>query len=1174
MISTHTHIETPFTASTIASIVARHLHLGRKYISYTDMGSISEFARLYKAAKKEKLSVIPGVELFIKDPNAVFDKAAPRSSYFSLSVYAEDQDAFKALSKVLSKSRSMFKNENDDEIPLFDLSDIEFLSQNNVNFVASGPHSPVAKPALMGSNPSYITPTIDWLKSLGRPVFIGLMAGKLDSVWDHQVKLTVYNPKKDQKGSVYLGFKDRVETLITKPGEKAKKIITNAGDLTNGRHFKLLAFVKNGVRFESGVEIISAVEEGRFRPLKKDYIKESNRLHLAIAQKHALPLVATDYAFMADKEDKPVQDVKLVELRRPHAQYVMSDEDFTQDLSDQGIPLSKINEAMAGSSEWAARFDGFSLKHEIRLPGVEGDESSVKKLMGIIKTLNRMPWGNKTYEEQLAKEIKVISKNGVKDFLPYFFPIIDSQKHEMDVGILTGPGRGSAAGGLINYLTGITHVDPIKYGLSFERFLSEDRIKNLDIPDIDSDRGDRDVLVKYLKEKYGKNFAQISTRSMMRLKSSILDVNRYLNGSVEKEVETLSKNLPSAPQGVSDDQFVFGYEDSDGNHHPGLIEYSEDLQKFALDRPKEWEIVRRCLGVTRQSSIHASAFLISDIPIDEFVPKIPNTDITQYEAKGVEGSGGIKYDFLVVKNIKDIQDCLALINKKNKEEKNPTGFFTHNEKNTFIWDLPDDFGVYKSIWGGDTTSLFQVDTASMVPYVMKIKPQSIEDLSTILALVRPGTLDAVDPVSGRNMADEYVERRFGRSSGGIPELNAMIPETYGIIVFQEQVLKIAKELANMVPTEAEKMRRALGKKLKVEVDKFKGTFVEGASARVGKEVAGQIWDQIEKSSRYSFNKSHSTSYGVITYATMFLKHHYPLEWWSSVLSNADKKEIKEKFHKKTKHIVSPPDINTSTDEAVIDYKRGIITSKLTLIKGLSGATVASLVAGRPYLDIQDFANKSPIGPSMSRKLIVVGAMDSLFDKSMSIMDKLQAYEDALEIKSFNDKQLTSKRPPKEPKKGVVDKKYLAMSPIDEFKMKKQILPTMELSVSDLIIDTSKKIKTGTRPVFEAGKKDYTFLDGESAQKIDASEVVNKWGIQYAVAANIVSQKEFSYSGGTKKALKLIVDTDGYSREMVLWPDYDTGKLSYPPIADGDVVILIVKKKGTSQPSITDIVVDF
>ena len=330
--------------------------------------------------------------------------------------------------------------------------------------------------------------------------------------------------------------------------------------------------------------------------------------------------------------------------------------------------------------------------------------------------------------DRLTEELKVIAKNGKKDLTAYFLPIRDVLNHYKENGLLTGPGRGSAGGSLFCYLLGITQVNPFKYDLPFNRFFSMERILMGKLPDIDVDLEGRELLVGddgksgYLYGRWGNKAAQISTRTTIRLKSAIKDTNRYFKGKVEDTIETFTKGLPAPPQGVSDHAFVFGFTDDDDVYHPGLIEQSEDLKKYSEDRPEEWDIVSKAMGLTRAFSKHASAFVLSDVPIQDVVPTKEGY-ITQYEAKECEAAGLIKYDFLVINQLKDIRVCMELINKKHGK-KLTVGQFLHEDKELYIWDLPEDPEVYKSIWGGATEAIFQVSTRSMTPAVIEILPSA------------------------------------------------------------------------------------------------------------------------------------------------------------------------------------------------------------------------------------------------------------------------------------------------------------------------------------------------------------------------------------------------------------------------------------------------------------------
>lgn len=745
----------------------------------------------------------------------------------------------------------------------------------------------------------------------------------------------------------------------------------------------------------------------------------------------------------------------------------------------------------------------------------------------------------------------------------------------------------SAGGSLLCYLMGVTNLNPMKYDLNFSRFLSLDRIKNGDWPDVDQDYSSKSSLISedgrsgFLIEKYGSGIAQIGTKSTIRLKSAIKDVNRHFNGEVESEIEVLTKSLPPPPQGISDEKFVFGYEDDEGNHITGLLEQSEELQKYIQKRPNEWDLVQKTLGIIRSQSVHACATVLSSFPIVDHIP-LRDGFITQYEAKEVESAGLLKYDFLTVSQIKDIEICLKLINQKHNDVLE-IGYFNHNGEKSYIWDLPEEINVFKTIWNGNTTSIFQLHTSSMIPFVKDILPKSIKDLSDILALVRPGTLDYIFEETGRNAAEEYVARRNGISKSDFPELYSVIPETYGIIVYQEQQLKIAKELGDMASDQAEALRRLFAKKKKIEALEMKPIFMKTAINKIGEEKANKIWDMMETFARYSFNCSHSTSYSIIAYACMYLRYHYPLEWWAAILTNAEQNEISGTLWPHVKDIVSPPDINLSTDTMVIDYKTRTLRSKLGVIYGLGEKTIDPIVKGRPYKDIQDFVNKRVVGDSLAHKLIHVGILDSLFPQNFNLLEKLKLYQQAVQNKIFADKVKEAKEKGKKiralaPKEGIVPEEYVGLHEIKDAAMRKTILPSLPIDLYSLGSKYSKVLDSFSDKIaLTSNNRHRTMLiNGESLRRLDGLEGSKvEEDIYIAATCFIVEAKEFTYAQNTKRALKLKIDTDGYISEKVLWPEYQTGKLVYPTTLKKGVIasIFFKKRAGKKDLNITEIVVE-
>lgn len=1193
-ISPHCHPESAWTGSTVEALVGRAKEMGRTHFSYTDLGHLSsclkaygfckpdkrkteDLAKIGKAHLKKELKFAAGLEFFFKDPKdpLIFGTNSDKSKYFNASVFGKTQEAYQEMVRIVSRT-DMPKIEVQEETQsLWSWSELEHISKFETLLVLGGPHCPVGK-VFLADGKELAEKVFLKLKDLfGSRLSVSLICEKWDKKFATVIKVTYEDGTHDS----LLG-NDIVST------DKARKI--KASDLfTRGGHKEILSKITGSTYFKVGKKIQSVTEHKGFLPLPLDVTLEINKFLLEMSKKHGVLALVSDYSFYADKSDHIVQTMVLENTTKIKADlHMRTEEEFLSYLgSVMGLSQEESKTLIQNNNEWAKNFDNFQLKYEYRLADSGGNP--LQQCMDIIKKIGRMKWDDPVYTARLREEIGVISKNGVKDFSAYFLPICDIVTHYRENGRLTGPARGSAGGSLFCYLLGITQIDPIRYGLSFPRFLSLDRIKNGDIPDVDTDFPDRELLVGedgksgYIYKRWGNKAAQISTRHKVRLKSSIKDTNRYFKGSVEKEIENFAKSLPESPQGVPDSDFVFGYEDSDGNHLDGLIEISSQLKDYVEKRPAEWQIVQKALGITRAHSMHASAFAISDIPISDILPT-KEGHITQYEAKQVETCGILKYDLLTVSNIKDIEVCLKLINKKNKESP-IVGHFSHNGKLEYIWDLPYDLEAFKSCWDGNTETLFQVNTKTMSPAVKDILPKSVEDYSTILALKRPGPMDYTDEKTGRTMDNEYVWRRQGKSKSDFQELNDLISETYGVLVFQEQVLKISKELGGMSPSDAEKLRRLFSKKLKKEAGEMKPIFMSTAVPKIGEEKANKIWDMMETSSRYSFNLSHSLAYALITYAGIFLKHNYPLEWWTAILSNAKQNEITGKLWPHVKHLLASPDINLSSDEMEIDYANNKIRSKLGVIRGMGEKSIDPIVSGRPYKDIQDFVNREVAGPGLTRKLTHVGVLDSLYPPKLGLLEKLQLFEDALETKKFNKAKSEGKLIKQlEPKKGQIPEEYLNIEkdPMKNAAVQKSILPSLLVGLHDLGRHYSKCITAQHKPsrmMTSPNGQQVLLVTGEMLQRLDEmqGDLVPK-DAYIAVTAFIVDTEVFDYKKNTKQALKAILDSDSYISEKVLWPDYFNGELNYPKeLKKGSICTVFLKKRANKNDpcSITEIVIE-
>lgn len=1176
-VSPHTHAESPLTGSTLQSLVKRAKELGRTHFAYTDHGHLSSTLKAYSMAKKEGLKFIPGIEIYFKDVQCPYVSGTPadRCKYFTATLYCQDQQAFQELSKICSRTDMPTIEVYEEKQNLWAWKDLEQISKFNVNIVLAGVHCMVGKTMLAGKADVGEKVLLKIKELFNNRLNTAIVVEPWLKKWNNVVEITYDDGTKNA-----ILANDYVST------DRARRI--KAIDLTEVSYHKVIKSISSGLMSTEVNKNISKIKLHKgFLPLPGgDAMLKVNRFLVALSRKHGINFMVTDYAYYANKEDKIVQTMRLEGKNKLQPNFHMK---TVQEIGDYlvnslGMQPADVDNVCSINDEWTKQFDNLKLDYKWRLAETEGN--AYEKAMQIIKENGRMK-NDPVWIARLKEELDVIHKNGVYDLMPYFLPIRDVLNHYKDQGLLTGPGRGSAGGSLLCYLMGITQIDPFKYDLPFQRFFSMVRIKGKKLPDIDVDLEDRELLVGedsksgYLYTRWGSKAAQISTRTTIRLKSAILDTNRYFNGKVEDSIATFSKGLPTPPQGVTDHQFVFGYEDTDENHIPGLIEQSDELKKYSESRPQEWEIVSKAMGLTRAYSKHASAFVIADVPIQDVIP-VKDSNITQYEAKEVEAAGLIKYDFLVVKQLKDIRVALDLINKKNKE-KHVVGNFTHKGQKTYVWNLPEEAEVFHSIWTGQTETMFQINTPSMRPFVIEMLPENIMDVATLLALVRPGPLDFIDPNTGRNMVEEYMLRRKRLATPDIQEMADLLPETYGILAFQEQLGKIARDLAGFPGEEAELLRENMAKKKMVELMKMKPAFIEGAKKKVSEQTAESIWERMVTFGRYGFSVIHAVEYAHITYACMFLKHYYPLEWWAAVLTNATEQEITGKFWPYVKDIVSPPDINLSGDTMAVDYANGLIRSKLGIIRGMGEKTIDPIVSGRPYKDVQDFVNRDVAGDSLAHKLIHVGVLDSLFPPRTNLLEKLKMYQQAVENKSFADKVAKSAETGKKiralaPKEGVIPEEYINLHPIKDAAMRKAVLPSLPIDLFALGAHYSKiKAHFEDRPSVMSKNGYRTLLmTGEKLRRLDELEGnAIEEDIYVAATCFIIEAKEFSYAKNTKRALKMIVDADGYVSEKVLWPEYESGNLVYPStLKKGAIATIFFRKKvGRKDMSIMNVVVE-
>ncbi|MDY0041109.1 MAG: DNA polymerase III subunit alpha, partial [Desulforhabdus sp.] len=465
------------------------------------------------------------------------------------------------------------------------------------------------------------------------------------------------------------------------------------------------------------------------------------------------------------------------------------------------------------------------------------------------------------YEERLRYEIDVIRKMG---FSAYFLIVADFINYGKNHGIPVGPGRGSAAGSLVAYVMGITDLDPIEHGLIFERFLNVERIS---LPDIDVDfciHG-REQVLHYVAEKYGKDrVAQITTFGTMQARAVIRDVGRAL-AMPYNEVDRIAKLIPSALGMTLEKAFQI---------EPRLAEQQRDNPQI-----KElFEIAFALEGLTRHASTHAAGVVIGDKPIVEYMPLYRGQDgevVTQYSMKYVEKAGLIKFDFLGLRNLTVINNAVHLIRLNHGVELN-------------IEEIPlDDPETYALLSRADTTGVFQLESSGMRDIMVRLRPENFADIVALVALYRPGPLES-------GMVENYIRGKHGQMeiTYDVEALRPILEPTHGVILYQEQVMKIASVLASYTLGEADILRRAMGKKIPEVMAQQRDRFLSGAKAnQIDLAKANHIFDLMEKFAGYGFNKSHSAAYALIAYQTAYLKAHYPVEFMAallnSFLSNSD-----------------------------------------------------------------------------------------------------------------------------------------------------------------------------------------------------------------------------------------------------------------------------------------------
>ena len=704
---------------------------------------------------------------------------------------------------------------------------------------------------------------------------------------------------------------------------------------------------------------------------------EVNRQLIALGRELHIGLVATNDCHYLKKEDAKAHEVLLCiqtgkTLKDASRMKFSSNEFYLKSPAEMKETFRDVPEAISNTITIAERCNvdfelGKSLLPQYRASDGEDPYEMLLRLANEGLLRKHGPDVPDVYRERLQTELEVIKKMG---YASYFLIVWDFISYARSKDIPVGPGRGSAAGSLVSYCLDITEIDPIKYSLLFERFLNPERISMPDI-DVDFCQDRRGEVITYVSEKYGKDHvAQIITFGTMAAKAAIRDVGRAMDMPYA-EVDKIAKLVPNTPKITIEAAM---------KQEPQL----KDLYETNDEVKELLDIAIRLEGLNRHASTHAAGVVISPVPLTEYTPlyKSPSDEsiMTQFDMGSVEGIGLLKFDFLGLKTLTVIQKTLNYIKQGGTE--------------ICLKDIPlDDEKTYELLSSGQTTGIFQLESAGMKDILVKMTPNRIEDLIALVALYRPGPI-------GSGMIDDFIKRKKGKVpvKYDLPQLKEILDETYGVILYQEQVMRIANKLANFSLGQADILRKAMGKKNIEVMGKQKEHFVSGAVANgINEKKASKIFDLLANFAEYGFNKSHSAAYAFVSYQTAYLKAHYPVEFMAATLSmdihDTDKivKSINECRQMNIE--ILPPDINLSGSEfRVVDNS---IRFGLAAVKGVGAAAIDSILESRDaegaFSSIADFVRRADtrkVNKKVLESLVKAGAFDSLGITRASAMDSV------------------------------------------------------------------------------------------------------------------------------------------------------------------------------------------
>jgi DNA polymerase III subunit alpha len=853
---------------------------------------------------------------------------------------------------------------------------------------------------------------------------------------------------------------------------------------------------------------LNIFQEDYYIELQRHALKEQilvNEVLVRFAKEYNVKIIASNDSHYVDREDANAHDILLCintgekqstpkmddvsmddDANKKNARFAFPNDEFYFKTTSEMTALFKdIPEAIDNTNEIVGKVEHLKLKQDIMLPNfvIPSDfKTQDDYLYDLTYKGAQERYKDITAEvkERLDFELFTIRTMG---FAGYFLIVADFIKAGRDLGVLIGPGRGSAAGSAVAYCIGITNIDPIKYNLLFERFLNPDRKS---MPDIDTDFDDegRQKVIDYVVEKYGKKqVAQIVTYGTMAAKMSIKDVARVMDLPLN-EANAMAKLVSDKP-GIKLNRLLKGALSGDGGltDKEGLasedIENAKQLREILADTtdPRS-KVLKEALileGSVRGTGVHAAGIIIAPTDLTDIIPVATAKDsdllLTQFEGNVIEDSGVIKMDFLGLKTLTIIRDALKLI-KQN-----------HNISIDIDYIPLDDKKTYELYQKGETNATFQFESVGMQKYLKELKPDKFDELIAMNALYRPGPIAYIP---------NFINRKWGREKVvyDLPAMEEYLGDTYGICVYQEQIMLLSQKLANFTKGDADVLRKAMGKKQIAVLNKMKAQFMQGCEKNGHPlSICEKVWTDWEAFASYAFNKSHSTCYALVAYQTAYLKAHYPAEYMAAVLtnnmSNIDKITFFMEECKNMNLAVKGPDVNESNVRFAVNEKSDVRFA-LSAIKGVGEAAVESLIEerqrGGKFQDLFDFVrrvNLRTVSKKVIESLAQAGAFDSFglsratffapSDKYDSFIEHLlkygQGYQqqknssvNSLFGEAASDTMMTTPAIPKVEEWNLIQKLnyekdcvgiYLSGHPLDDFKMEMGFANTTLEKIADI-----------------------------------------------------------------------------------------------------------------------------